>query len=189
MSCLEKEDGDLHRFAVLLLVFSGLPRIADRTQIQKLAYIVNECSWHALKDYKFFARGPYSQWLDSQLDTWRDEGIVEEREESVLVGTDNEVGFWCYILTDKGKSLAKSVFSSVNNPKLVDKTLRHLFKLSKYTEQELEIASSILYVSTETYLDLEDIVERIRRFRPAFREDEVRKHLEILEHARGNVNS
>jgi uncharacterized protein YwgA len=173
----------------LLLVFSGLPRIADRTQIQKLVYIVNECGWHALNDYKFIARGPYSQWLDSQLDTWKDEGIIDEREESILVGTDNEVGFWCYSLTDKGRSFAKSVLDSINKPKLVDKTLRHLFKLSKYTEQELEIASSILYVSAETDLDLEGLVERIRRFRPDFLEGEIRKHLEILEQKRGTDNS
>jgi uncharacterized protein YwgA len=171
------------------MVFSGLPRIADRTQIQKLAYIVNECGWHVINDYKFFARGPYSQWIDFQLDTWINEGIVDEKEESILVGTDNEMGFWCYSLTDKGKSLAKSVLDSINRPKLVDKTFQHLFKLSKYTEQELEIASSILYISGEKDLDLEGIVERIRRFRPDYREDEVRKHLEILERKIDNISS
>jgi uncharacterized protein YwgA len=147
---------------------------------------VNESGWHALNDYKFFARGPYSQWLDSQLDTWRDEGIIDEIEESILIGTDNEMGFWCYSLTDKGKSLAKSVFDSINEQKLIDKTLRYLLKLSKYTEQELEIVSSILYVSHEEDLDLDDLVRRILDFRPNFREDEVRKHVEAL-HTRGKI--
>ncbi len=182
------EYGDLRRFAVLFLVFSSQPRIADRTQIQKLVYIVNESGWHALNDYKFFARGPYSQWLDSQLDTWRDEGIIDEIEESVLVGTDNEMGFWCYSLTDEGKSLAKSVLDSINEQKLVDKTLRFLFRLSKYTEEELEIVSSILYVSREEDLDLDIIVRRILGFRPNFREDEVRKHLDVL-HTKDNITS
>lgn len=180
---------DLRRFAVLLLVFSGQPRIADRTQIQKLAYIVNECGWHAIGDYRFIARGPYSQWLDSQLDIWRDAGIVNEVEESILIGTDSEVGFFCYSLTDKGISFAKSVLDSINEPKLVDKTLRYLFKLSKYTEQELEIMSSILYVHREGGLDLKNVVRRILLFRPDFVEEEVRKHLDVLEHAGGNVSS
>ena len=186
---MEIEHGDSHSLAVLLLVFSGLPRIADRTQIQKLAYIVNECGWHAINDYRFIARGPYSQWLDSQLDTWRDAGIVDEAEESILIGTDNEVGFFCYSLTTKGKSLAKSILDSINEPKLVDKTLRHLFKLSKYTEQELEVASSILYVSQEKDLDLDGIVRRMLRFRPDFTEAQIRKHLDVLEHKRNNITS
>lgn len=184
---MKVENDDAHRFAVLLLVFSIQPRIADRTQIQKLAYIVNECGWHAVNDYRFLARGPYSQWLDSQLDIWRDEGIIDEAEESVLVGTDNEVGFWCYSLTAKGKSLAKSILDSINRPELVDKTLRHLGRLAKYTEQELEVASSILYVSGER-LDSGDIVKRILSFRPEFREEEVRKHLNVLEYAKDNAS-
>lgn len=181
---MEIEHGDLRRFAALLLVFSGQPRIGDRTQIQKLVYILNECGWHALDDYRFFTRGPYSQWLDSQLDTLIGNGVVDEREESVLIGTDNELGFWCYSLTDKGKSLAQSVIDSVNEPELVETTLRHLVKLSKYTEEELEIASSILYINGEKDLDPDGIVGRILRFRPNFREDEIRKHMEILEYAR-----
>jgi len=36
---------------------------------------------------------------------------------------------------------------------------------------------------------LEGIVERIRRFRPDYREDEIRKHLEILERKIDNMNS
>ncbi len=183
-----ENNADIHRFAVLFLVFSIQPRIADRTQIQKLAYIVNECGWHALDDFKFLARGPYSQWLDSQLDIWRDEGIVDEAEESILVGTDNEVGFWCYSLTAKGESLAKSVFDSINKPKLVDDTLRHLGRLSKYTEKELEIAASILYVRGEE-LDSDGVVKRILSFRPEFREEEVRKHLGVLEYARDSAAS
>ena len=186
---MEIEHDDLCRFAVLLLVFSGQPRIADRTQIQKLVYIVNECGWHAISDYRFIARGPYSQWLDSQLDTWRDAGIVNEVEESILIGTDSEVGFFCYSLTDKGVSFAKSVLDSVNESKLVDKTLRYIFKLSKYTEQELEIVSSILYVHREAGLDLKNIVRRILLFRPDFREEEIRKHLDVLEHTGDNIAS
>lgn len=183
---MEIAHDDLRRSAVLLLVFSGQPRIADRTQIQKLAYIVNECGWHAISDYRFIARGPNSQWLDSQLDTWRDAGIVDEVEESILIDTDNEVGFFCYSLTAKGVSLAKSVLDSINEPKLVDKTLRYLFKLSKYTEQELEIVSSILYVHRETGLDLKGLVRRILLFRPDFREEVIRKHLDVLEHVGDN---
>ncbi len=183
------ERADLHRFAVLLLTFSVQPRIADRTQIQKLAYIVNECGWHAINDFTFIARGPYSQWIDSQLDTWRDAGMVDEVEESILIGTDNEVGFFCYSLTAKGKSFAKNIFDSINEPTLVDKTLRHLSKLSKYTEQELEIASSILYVSQEKDLDSESIVRRILSFRPEFREEDVRNHLYVLEYTGDNVIS
>ncbi|MFQ5940904.1 MAG: hypothetical protein ACE5KA_04310 [Nitrososphaerales archaeon] len=186
---MEIEHGDFRRFAVLFLVFSGQPRIADRTQIQKLTYIVNECGWHAIEDYKFIARGPYSQWLDSQLDKWIDQGNVQENEESVLIDTDNELGFYCYSLTDKGKSLAKSVLDSVNEQELIDKTLRYLFKLSKYTEQELEIVSSILYIRRETDLDLEGIVKQTRRFRPDLREDEVRKHLDVLKHTGDNITS
>ncbi len=181
------EHDDLHRFAVSLLIFSIQPRIADRTQIQKLAYIVNECGWHAINDFTFIARGPYSQWLDSQLDTWRDAGIVDEVEESILIGTENEVGFFCYSLTTEGKSLAKNILDSINEQKLIDKTLRHLSKLSKYTEEELEIASSILYVRKEKDLDSEGIVRRILSFRPEFREEEVRNHLDVLEYARDNV--
>lgn len=184
MNPLETKHDDLHSLAIPLLVFSGLTRIADRTQIQKLIYIVNECGWHAISDFKVIARGPFSEWLDAQLDSWIGEGVVEEAEESILIGTDNEVGFYCYSLTDKGKTLAKNVIDSIEEPKLIDKTLRHLRKLTNYTEQELEITSSILYVNREEDLDSDDIVERLIRFRPDFTEMEIRKHLDVLERAK-----
>ena len=187
MNILELEQDDLHPLAVPLLVFSALSRIADRTQIQKLVYIVNECGWHAIKDFKFIARGPYSEWLDSQLDKWISEGIVQESEESILIDTDNEVGFYCYSLTEDGKSFANKVVDSVNKPKLVDRTLRHLRKLSKYTEEELEIVSSILYVCIEEQLDQDRIVKRILRFRPDVTEKYTRKYLDVLEHTKDNI--
>jgi uncharacterized protein YwgA len=180
---LEQKQDDSHPLAVPLLVFSGLSRIADRTQIQKLVYIVNECGWHAIKDFKFIGRGPYSQWLDSQLDSWINEGIIQETEESILIDTDNEVGFYCYSLTDNGNSHAKTIIDSVTKPRLVDRTLRLLRKLSKYTEQELEIAASILYVRSEEGMDSNRIVRRIVRFKPEFTEEQIRKYLDILEHA------
>lgn len=186
MSLLELKQDDLHPLAVPLLVFSGLSRIADRTQIQKLVYIVNECGWHAIKDFKFIGRGPYSQWLDSQLDSWINEGIIQEAEESILIDTDNEVGFYCYSLTDSGNSLAKTIIDSINAPKLVDKTLTHLRRLSKYTEQELEIASSILYVCSEEGMDSDRIVKRILQFKPDFTEGQIRKYLDVLEYAGDN---
>lgn len=186
---MEIEQGDLRRLAVLLLVFSIQPRIADRTQIQKMAYIVNECGWHAISDYKFIARGPFSKWLDSQLDAWVAEGIVEEAEESILIGTDNEVGFYCYSLTTKGKSLAENIFHSINEPELVNSTVENLSKLSKYTEQELEITSSILYVCEEEGLDRDSIVRKMLRFRPEFTEKQIREHLDILEHVKHNIAS
>jgi len=148
---------------------------------------MNECGWHAINDFKFIGRGPYSQWIDSQLDTWRDAGILDEVEESVLIGTDNEVGFFCYSLTTEGKSLAKNILDSINEPKLVDKTLRLLSKLSKSSEEELEIASSILYLRQEKDLDSEAIVRRILSFKPEFREEEVRNHLDMLEYAKDNA--
>jgi len=187
VSLLELEQDDLHPLAVPLLVFSDLSRIADRTQIQKLVYIVNECGWHAIKDFKFIARGPYSQWLDSQLDTWINDDMVQETEESILIDTDNEVGFYCYSLTDDGKSLAKKVIDSINSQKLVNRTLSHLRKLSKYTEQELEIVSSILYVCGEEQLDQDNIVKRILRFRPDITEEQASKYLDVLEHTRDNI--
>ncbi|MFY3739701.1 MAG: uncharacterized protein YwgA [Candidatus Nitrosomirales archaeon] len=187
MTLLELKQDDLHPLAVPLLVFSGLSRIADRTQIQKLVYIVNECGWHAIKDFKFIARGPYSEWLDSQLDKWINEGMVQESEESILIDTDNEVGFYCYSLTEDGKSLANKVTDSVNTPTLVDRTLRHLRKLSKYTEQELEIVSSILYVCGEEQLDQDNIVKRILQFRPDITEEQTSKYLDVLEHTRDNI--
>ena len=182
VSRLETKQDDMDSLAVPLLVFSGLSRIADRTQIQKLVYIVNECGWHVITDFKFIARGPYSQWLDSQLDSWISDGTVEEAEESILIGTDSEVGFYCYSLSDKGKSLAKNVIDSVNKPALVDKTFLHLRNLSKYTEQELELAASILYVRMEERMDLDNIVKRILRFRPEFTEAQIRSHLDVLDY-------
>ena len=188
MSLLELKQDDLHPLAVPLLVFSGLSRIADRTQIQKLVYIVNECGWHAVKDFKFIARGPYSQWLDSQIDNWINEGVIQEAEESILIDTDNEVGFYCYSLTEDGKSLAKKVIDSINAPKLVDRTLRHLRKLSKYTEEELQIVSSILYVCGEEDFDIASILKRIMRFRPDSTEAQIRPYLDVLEHVKDNVS-
>ena len=145
-----------------------------------MVYIVNECGWDAIEDYRWIARGPQSPWLDSQLDALKDAGIVDETEESILVGTDNEVGFYCYSLTTEGKSLAKSVFDSINDPKLVDNTLRLLSVLSKYTEEDLEIVSSILYVSRDKDLDLDGIIRTTHSFRPRFTEEQIRKHLEAV---------
>ena len=184
---MELKQDDLHPLAVPLLVFSALSRIADRTQIQKLVYIVNECGWHAIKDFKFIARGPYSQWLDSQLDQWISEGKVQESEESILIDTDNEVGFYCYSLTEDGKSLANKIIDSVKTPKLVGRTLRHLRKLSKYTEEELEVISSILYVCAEEQSDPDRIVRRILRFRPDLTEEQTRKYLDVIEHTNDNI--
>ncbi len=187
VNLMELKQDDLYPLAVPLLVFSGLSRIADRTQIQKLVYIVNECGWHAIKDFTFIARGPYSQWLDSQLDTWINEGMVQETEESILIDTDNEVGFYCYSITDDGKSLAKKIIDSINSQQLIDRTLTHLRKLSKYTEQELEITSSILFICSEEHMDPERIVTRILSFKPDFTEAQIRKYLDVLEHTRDNI--
>jgi len=189
VSRLEIEPSDLNRFAVLFLVLSSASKIADRTQVQKMAYIVNECGWNAIEDYRWIARGPQSRWLDSQLDALKDAGIVDETEESILVGTDNEVGFWCYSLTSKGKSLAKSVFDSINEPKLVDNSLKLLSFLSKYTEDDLEMMSSILYASRDKDLDLDGIVRTAQSFRPRFTEEQIRKILEVFKNTRGKLTS
>jgi len=185
---LEIERSDSNRFAVLFLVLSSESSIADRTQIQKKAYIVNECGWNAIEDYRWIARGPQSRWLDSQLDALIDAGMVNETEESILIGTDNEVGFWCYSLTTEGKSLAKSVFDSINQPKLVDNTLRLLSVLSKYTEEELEILSSILHVSRDKDLDLDGIVRTVASFRSQFTEGQVRKILDVFKRTRDKIS-
>lgn len=189
MSRLEIEHSDLNRFAVLFLVLSSASKIADRTQIQKMAYIVNECGWNSIEDYRWIARGPQSRWLDSQLDALKDAGIVDETEESILVGTDNEVGFWCYSLTAKGKSLAKSVFDSINEPKLVDNSLKLLSVLSKYTEEDLDIVSSILYVSRDKALDLDGIVRTTASFRPQYAEELIRKYLEAFKRTREKISA
>jgi len=181
---LKIEQSDLNSFAVLLLVLSGESSIADRTQIQKKTFIVNECGWNAITDYIFIGRGPFSKWVDLQLDALKDAGIVDETEESALIGTDNEVGFYCYSLTTKGKSVAKSVLDSINNQKLVDDTLKLLFALSKYTEEELELVSAILYVSRDKNLDFDGIVQAVHSFRPQFSEELVRKYLDKFNRTR-----
>ena len=186
---MEIEPSDLNRFAVLLLVLSSESSIADRTKIQKIAYIVNECGWDAIKDYTFIGRGPFSKWLDSQLDALKDKGIVDETEESALIGTDNEVGFYCYSLTTKGKSLAKSIFDSINEQKLIGSTLKLLSVLAKYTEEELEIVSAILYVSRDKSLDLDGIVRTTHSFRSQFSEEMVHKYLDMFNRTRERVAS
>jgi len=189
VSWLEIEPSDLNRFAVLFLVLSGETSIADRTQIQKKVYIVNECGWDAIKDYTFIGRGPFSKWLDSQLDALKDTGVVDETEESALIGTDNEVGFYCYSLTTKGKSLAKTVFDSITEQKLVYDTLKLLSVLAKYTEEELEIVSSILYVSRDKNLDSDGIVRTTHSFRPQFTEEYIRKYLDVFKRTRDKITS
>jgi len=187
VSYLEIDTRDLNGFAVLLLVLSGESSIADRTQIQKKVFIVNEFSWNAIKDYTFIARGPFSKWLDSQLDALKDGGMVEEKEESILIGTDNEVGFYCYSLTNEGKSFAKKILDSVNKPKLVDDTLKLLSVLSKYTEEDLEVVSSILYVSKDKNLDSDGIVRTAHDFRPQFAEERIRRYLELFNKTREKI--
>jgi len=186
---LEIERSDLNRFAVLFLVLSSESSIADRTKIQKLVYIVNECGWDAIKDYTFIGRGPFSEWLDSQLDALKDAGIVDETEESALIGTENEVGFYCYSLTTQGKSLAKRVFDSINESRLIDNTLKLLSFLAKYTEEELEIVSAILYVSRDKNLDPDDIVRTTHSFRPQFPEKTVYKYLDAFKRVRDRITS
>ncbi|MFQ5969965.1 MAG: hypothetical protein ACE5J2_05680 [Nitrososphaerales archaeon] len=186
---MEIESTDLNRFAVLFLVLSGASRIAERTQIQKMAYIVNESGWNAVEDYKWIARGPWSQWLDSQLDSLIDAGMVDETEESILIGTDNEAGFWCYSLTTKGKSLVKSVFDSINEPKLIDHSLKLLYVLSKYTEEDLDIVSSILYASRDKDLDLDRVVRTTASFRPQYTEERIRKYLDDFKRTRDKIRS
>lgn len=180
---METDADDLNGLAVVLLVLSSEPSIADRTQIQKKVFIVNECSWNAIKDYTFIGRGPFSKWLDAQLDDLRDKGMVDEKEESILIGTDNEVGFYCYSLTNEGKSFTKKVFDSVNKPTLVNNTMKLLSALAKYTEEELEIVSAILYVSRDKKLDSECIVRATHNFRRQFTEEQIRRYIELFNSA------
>lgn len=182
MLSLDTEKDDSRSVAVLLLVLSSQPRIADRTQIMKLTYIVDECEWGAIKDFRLIARGPYSEWIDNKIDSFIDGGLLEEAEESILIDTDNEIGFYCYSLTLQGRSLAKNTIDSIAEPEKVCKSSRLLTKLSYATEQDLEMMSSILYVSQERDLDREDIVKRIMGFKAEFPERLIRKHLNILEY-------
>lgn len=163
------------RFALLLLALESQEVVAGRTKLQKMLYLANECGWNAIRDYVFYEYGPYSEWLSLELENLKNIELVNEATK-----TREERTLYLYSLTQKGRSMLEAILKELNEPKLVEKTRGLLEQLTRYTSDELEIMASLLYISRDKDLDEEGIVKTTLRLKPRFKEEQIRKHLDVF---------
>ena len=168
---------DLGRFALLLLSLESHQVIAGRTKLQKMVYLANECGWNAVRDYVFYQYGPYSKWLSLELDNLKNIGLVDEE----TTETQSERTVYLYSLTSKGLSILESILKELGEPKLLEKTRGLLGQLTKYKSDELEIMASLLYISRDKDLNMDDVVKITLRLKPRFTEEQIRKHLDVFD--------
>ena len=140
-------------------------------------YFANLCGWDAIKDYRFYQYGPYSEWVSRKLETLVQIEVV--RETTDYYGDGQMI--YKYNLTENGRILANTISNQIMQPELINRTRKIFNKFGEYSKDELEIMSSLVFLrKTDPAKNDDELVSWVKQNNPRFTEDEIRKNLNVF---------
>jgi len=164
--------------ALVCLALDHYKELRGRTRLQKILYFANISGWSAIKDYLFYQYGPYSEWVKDELARLVDNELVNEKETESY--SDNKL--YNYRLTPDGEEFTKNLINQIERPELIEKTHRLFDDLQRYSSDDLEIASSLVYLKkADPSKDDERLVKLVKLYKRRFSEEQIRKNLAIFD--------
>jgi uncharacterized protein YwgA len=155
---------------LILKSLNMVDKIDGRKKIQKIIYLINNRMFNAFSDYRFYLYGPYSDQLFYELQNLNDDEIINE-----ISNTQS----YSYKITNKGKEFldlleAKMSVEDIEKFEMVK-------KLNDYSSEDLEIMSSLYYISREfNEISYEEMVEELMERKPHLGEERIKEDLEIF---------
>ena len=116
---------------VVMAFFHIFSDIFGRTKIQKLLFLMERETKEDIFDFELRHYGPFSDILNSLIDNFVDNNLLDERKVLTHRGTYG----YHYHITDKGKNMAQKSFNNLNDNTRIEITQLHdRFKNSTPTE-------------------------------------------------------
>jgi uncharacterized protein len=144
-------------------------------KLQRIIYLANCAGWSAIKDYRFYYYGPYSDYVLSEIQDMSEEGLINI--ETMRYGNKSS---YSHKLTEKGH-LSLQMISERIKKDLFENTER-LVKKSKFSSDELEIMASLYYLKLESpSLRNSQLMQELKLRKPHFSNQQINKSLVIFD--------
>jgi uncharacterized protein YwgA len=174
---LSFESWTIGRSALVLLALQSAGGIKGRTKVQKILYLANLCGWNCIRDYRYYRYGPYSDAVAAELDLFKKNACVLE---NAFPTSDDKVAH-SYSLTEKGRKVAMSLASKVDNEKLIKKTMSMVKELDQFSSDDLEVMATLAFLRrNEPGLVGDDLIKRFLDLKPRFREMDAKTNMRVF---------
>lgn len=164
----------MDRYMFLLSIVNKLEEVgswAGNTHIQKTGKITQSAAGTDMYEYVMHHYGPYSFDLRDDLDLLVNRGFVERQP--------GEKGFH-YSLTDKGRNFLEQSEMCKSDKDLLESIDKICNLFGKSTTVALELISTVdYYINKFGTGEEERVVETVRRVKPHFSEEVIKKALKI----------
>lgn len=151
-----------------------------RTKLQKMIYFADRYLEWDVGDYDLHYYGPYSQNISSTLKTAREILINENRP---------EFGPYHYELTQEGIQFVGDFENNVCDEEKTEKTRKLFRELSQWSKDELELSSTLDYVSKNIPdIGKEDLIEQVSIIKENFPLEQIENVYELWSEWRDRNN-
>ena len=154
----------VNNVGLLCLIIDGSDgrAVRSRVRLQKVAYFCQYLGW-SLRDYRLYRYQLFSQTL---ADT-----VADAESGGVITGDDGEPH--ALHLTDYGKKVTGLFIENVCDQDKVDRTRRLAQRLSGWSREELELASTIDYVANGSRMTKSALLYKVGAIKPAYAQGEI----------------
>lgn len=167
----------LGRSALILSALRSVDHFQGRTKLQKILYLANLCGWNTIHDYRYYNYGPFSDTVTTELENFRKNGWVEERQFETKGGNIT----YTYDLTRQGQKVADSLAAKMEDPKLIKRTTSLVKELHKSSSDELEIMATLVFIlRNEPDISDDKLIDRVQELKPRFDRDQIAKGIKVF---------
>ena len=163
-------DPIFEKYAIVCKVIDACGTLSGRKKFHKIMYICKESNYPIHETFKWANYGVYSSELSGEIEALQNSGFVNEAQSE-----NSSYTTYDYTVSDDGKifldKMKKDLLQNCDK-ELFDRFLNLVKRLNQYSSRDLELFSSIIFLSKDAE-EQEDLIPFLEYLKPKYPRNEI----------------
>lgn len=171
-------DHIFEKYAIVCKVIDACGTLSGRKKFHTIMYMCKESNYPIHETFKWANYGVYSSELSGEIEALQNSGFVNETQSE-----NSSYTTYDYTISDDGKIfLDKMKEGLLQNcdVELFDRFLNLVKRLNQYSSRDLELFSSIMFLSKDGE-EQEELIPFLKYLKPQYPRSEILKGMDVVE--------
>lgn len=170
-------DPIFEKYAIVCKVIDACGTLSGRKKFHKIMYICKESNYPIHETFKWANYGVYSSELSGEIEALQNSGFVNEAQSE-----NSSYTTYDYTLPDEGKIFLDKMKEDLlqnYDEDLFDKFLELVKRLNQFSSSDLELFSSIIFLSKDGE-EQEELIPFLEYLKPQYSRDKIMKGIDVV---------
>lgn len=170
-------DRIFEKYAIICKVIDACGTLSGRKKFHKMMYICKESNYPIHETFKWANYGVYSLELSGEIEALQNSGFVNEAQSE-----NSSYTTYDYTVSDDGRIFLEKMKEDLlqnYDEKLFDRFLNLVKRLNQYSSRDLELFSSIMFLSKDGE-EQEDLISFLEYLKPKYPRNEIVKGIDVV---------